>query len=148
MPDANTATLAWFTAKGFTVVTGSDTLSPWDHLPVETLRIFAPYVGIDASGKTKNQLVSGIETALITLMKIEIEEFDAIANVDAGTTADPKYAVNEAKGFATSVLQLSKTEARPQYLYHLGLIPIHTVQLRQHLIRLRLHLARSRCLLQ
>lgn len=92
VPDADTATLEWFTAKGFTVVTGSDTLSPWDYLPVEMLRVFAPYAGIDASGKTKKQLVLGIEAALITLMKIEIEEFDAIANVVAGTTAEPKYA--------------------------------------------------------
>lgn len=92
VPDANTKLVAWFTAKGYTVVAGSDTLSPWDLLPVEQLRIFAPYAGIDPAGMTKAQLVAAIETALITLMKIEITEFDAIPDVNGGTSADPVYA--------------------------------------------------------
>lgn len=92
VPDANTKLIAWFTAKGYTVVAGSDTLSPWDLLPVEQLRIFAPYAGIDPAGMTKAQLVAAIETALISLMKIEITEFDAIPDVNGGTIADPVYA--------------------------------------------------------
>lgn len=92
VPDADTTTLAWLTAKGYTVVSGSDTLSPWDYLPIEQLKLFAPYAGIDPAGLTKAQLVAAIETALITLMKIEITEFDAIADVDGGTVAEPVYA--------------------------------------------------------
>lgn len=92
VPDADTRLIAWFTHQGYTVVAGSDTLSPWDLLPVEQLRIFAPYAGINPAGMTKAALVAAIETALITLMKIEITKFDAIADVDGGTLAEPVYA--------------------------------------------------------
>lgn len=92
VPDANTALLAWFTAKGYTVVAGSDTLSPWDYLSVAELARFVPYAGIDPTGMTKAQLVAAIETALITLMKIEITAFDAIADINGGTLAVPTYA--------------------------------------------------------
>ncbi len=92
VPDANTKVIGWFQARGYTIVPGSDTLSPWDLLPVEQLRIFAPYGGINPAGMTKAQLVAAIETALITLMKIEITQFDDIADVDGGTTADPVFA--------------------------------------------------------
>lgn len=85
-------TYGWFQNKGYTVVSGSDTLSPWDMLPVEQLRIFAPYAGIDPTGMKKSALVAAIETALITLMKIEITEFDAIPDIDGGTVAEPKFA--------------------------------------------------------
>lgn len=91
VPDADTNTIGWFQNKGYTVVSGSDTLSPWDLLPVEQLRIFAPYAGIDHIGKTKKQLVAAIETALITLMKIEITAFDAIPDIDGGTLAKPVF---------------------------------------------------------
>lgn len=92
VPDADTATIAWFTAKGYTIVAGSDTLSPWDYLPIETLQTFAPYAGIVYAGMDKKELVEAIETALITLMKIEITAFDAIADIDGGTLAEPTYA--------------------------------------------------------
>lgn len=92
VPSSDTALIAWFTKTGYTIVQGSDTLSPWDCLPVEQLRIFAPYTGIDPEGMTKAQLVAAIETALITLMKIEITEFDAIPDIDGGTTAEPVFA--------------------------------------------------------
>lgn len=92
VPDADTATLAWFNKTGYTIVLGSDTLSPWDPLPVEQLRFFASYCGINPTGMAKYALVAAIETALITLMKIEITEFDEIADLDGGTTADPTYA--------------------------------------------------------
>lgn len=92
VPDADTNTLAWLDAKGYEIVSGSDTLSPWDLLPVETLRIFAPYAGIDPAGLAKYQLVAAIETALITLMKIEITAFDAIADIAGGTLAKPVFA--------------------------------------------------------
>lgn len=92
VPDANTKLLAWFTAKGYTVVQGSDTLSPWDLLPVEQLEIFAPFAGIDPTEMTKAELVAAIETALITLMKIEITAFDAIPDIDGGTLAGPVFA--------------------------------------------------------
>lgn len=93
VPDADTVLCAWFVAKGYTVVAGSDVLTPWDRLPIEQLRIFAPYVGIlNGNALTKQALVAAIETALITLMKIEITAFDAIADVTAGTVAVPLYA--------------------------------------------------------
>lgn len=92
VPDADTKVIAWFTAHGYTVVPGSDTLSPWDELPVEQLRIFAPFAGINPTGMTKDLLVEAIETALITLMKIEILAFDAIADMNGGTVALPTYA--------------------------------------------------------
>ena len=92
VPDADASSINWLTAKGYTVVSGSSILSPWDYLTKAQLQQFAPYAGIDITGKTKQQLVSAIETALITLMKIEITEFDAIVDVDAGTLADPTYA--------------------------------------------------------
>lgn len=91
VPDAETITIAWFQDRGYTVVSGSDTLSPWDLLPVEQLRIFAPYAGITPTGMTKAQLVAAIETALITLMKIEITAFDAIPDIDGGTLAEPVF---------------------------------------------------------
>ena len=92
VPTADTALIAWFTAKGYTVVAGSDTLSPWDYLTIEQLAGFAPYAGINPAGMTKAALVTAIETALITLMKIEITAFDAITDVDGGTLAEPTYA--------------------------------------------------------
>lgn len=98
VPDANTALVNWFVHNGYIVVPGSDTLSPWDLLPVEQLRIFAPYAGIDPTGMTKAALVVTIETALITLMKIEITAFDDINTdvivdneIDGGTTVDPVF---------------------------------------------------------
>ena len=91
VPDANTNTIGWFQNKGYTVVSGSDTLSLWDMLPVEQLRIFAPYAGIDPTGMPKAVLVAAIETALLTLMKIEITAFDAIPDIDGGTTANPVF---------------------------------------------------------
>lgn len=92
VPDAETVLLAWFTAKGYTVVAGSDTLSPWDYLPVSELIKFAPYIGVDPAGMTKAALVAAFETALITLMKIEITAFDAIPDFNGGTVAEPVYA--------------------------------------------------------
>ena len=91
VPDANTGLIAWFTAKGYTIVAGSDTLSPWDYLPMSELKMFAPYAGINPAGMTKDVLVAAIETTLITLMKIEITAFDAIADVSAGTIAAPVF---------------------------------------------------------
>lgn len=96
VPDADTNTIGWFQNKGYTVVSGSDTLSPWDMLPVEQLRIFAPYAGIDPTGMTKSALVAAIETALITLMKIEIIAFDAIPDIDGGTVAEPVFVDKDA----------------------------------------------------
>mgnify|MGYP000887687600 CR=1 FL=1 len=92
VPDADVTTINWFTHHGYLVVPGTDTLSPWDLLPVEQLRIFAPFAGIDSTGMTKAQLVMAIETALITLMKIEITAFDAIPDIDGGTIAEPVFA--------------------------------------------------------
>lgn len=91
VPDANTALIAWFDDNGYSVVSGSDTLSPWDLLPAEQLRIFAPYAGINPAGLTKVQLVAAIETALISLMKIEITAFDAIPDISGGTLAEPLF---------------------------------------------------------
>jgi len=67
-------------------------LFPLGSFAVEQLRIFAPYAGINPAGMTKAVLVNAIETALITLMKIEITQFDAIADIDGGTTAEPVFA--------------------------------------------------------
>lgn len=91
VPDTETITIDWFQDRGYTIVSGSDSLSPWDLLPVEQLRIFAPYAGIDHIGMTKAQLVAAIETALITLMKIEITAFDSIPDIDGGTLAEPVF---------------------------------------------------------
>lgn len=92
VPDANTTLINWFIAKGYTVVPGSDTLSPWDYLPLEHLQTFAPYAGIDPAGMDKATLVGAIETALISLMKIEITAFDAIPNIAAGKAGAAIYA--------------------------------------------------------
>jgi len=92
VPDADTTLLAWFTNNGYTVVSGSDTLSAWDYLTKDELTTFAPYMGIDVADKTKQELVTAIETALITLMKIEITEFDAIASIDGGAAGEADYA--------------------------------------------------------
>ena len=91
VPDDNTNTIGWFQNKGYTVVSGSDTLSPWDMLPVEQLRNFAPYAGIDPTGMPKAVLVAAIETALLTLMKIEITAFDEIPDIDGGTVTKPVF---------------------------------------------------------
>jgi hypothetical protein len=92
VPDADTNTITWFTHQNYIVVPGSDTLSPWDYLTKTELSTFAPYAGIDPTGMSKAVLVAAIETALITLMKIEITAFDAIADIDGGTIAEPTYA--------------------------------------------------------
>jgi hypothetical protein len=92
VPDAETYLINYFLHKGYLVVPGANLLSPWDLLPLEQLQIFAPYAGIDPTGMTKAALVAAIETALLTLMKIEITAFDAIPAVDGGTVADPTYA--------------------------------------------------------
>ena len=91
VPDANTAVVAWFTAKGYTVVPLVDALSPWDYLKTEELAALAPYVGIAPTGMTKAALVAAIEGQLV-LMKVEITAFDAIPNLAAGTVATPVYA--------------------------------------------------------
>ena len=91
VPDAETEVIAWFTLKGYTVVPGVDALSHWDCLTKETLVNFAPAVGVDPEGMTKAELVAAIE-AQLALMKIDITAFDAIANVDGGTVAEPEYA--------------------------------------------------------
>ena len=92
VPDAKTVLVNYFIHKGYVVVPGSDTLSPWDYLPKDELIIFAPYIGIDPTGLTKAALVAAIETTLTSLVKIEITAFDAIPDVDGGTLATPKYA--------------------------------------------------------
>jgi hypothetical protein len=96
VPDADTDSIAWFTSKGYTVVPGSDTLSPWDYLSKAELETFAPYAGINPAGMTKAQLIAAIETALITLMKIEITAFDVIPDIDGGTIAEPVFADKDA----------------------------------------------------
>lgn len=110
VPDANTGLIAWFTAKGYTIVAGSDTLSPWDYLPMSELQMFAPYAGINPAGMTKDVLVAAIETVLITLMKIEITAFDAIADVNGGTVATPTY-VNAAAVIAALPTTVTATFA-------------------------------------
>jgi len=114
VPDANTTAVAWFTAKGYTVVPAVDVLSPWDYLKTEELVTFAPYVGIAPTGMTKAALVAAIEGQL-ELMKVEITSFTAIANVSAGTVAAPVYANATAVKAAlpTSVLCDAGTVAVP-----------------------------------
>ena len=90
--DADTERQAYFTAKGYTVVTGADALSVWDRLPLATLQGLAPKFGINPAGKTKAQLVTAVELNMSTHLKIEITAFDAIANVSAGTVAVPLFA--------------------------------------------------------
>ena len=92
VPDTDVNTVAWFTDRGYTVVTGSNVLSPWDYLTLEELRIFAPYISYDTTGKTKKEIVAAIEAALITLMKIEIIEFDDIPNIAGGKVGAATYA--------------------------------------------------------
>lgn len=92
VPDAETELISWFSHRNYTVVNGSDTLSPWDYLSTAQLATFAPYAGIDSAGLTKAQLVAAIETALITLMKIEITAFDAIPDIAGGTASKPVFA--------------------------------------------------------
>lgn len=92
LPNSETSILAWLTANGYTIVQGSDSLSPLDDLTFDQLVRFAAYCGVDATDKTKQQLVSAIETALITLAKYEIAAFDALAAVSAGTVAAPLFA--------------------------------------------------------
>ncbi len=96
VPDADTTTIAWFNARYYTIVAGSDTLGLWDLQPVALLREVAPLCGINPTGMTKAQLVAGIEAALITHMKIEITEFDTIPDVDAGKAGSAKYADSNA----------------------------------------------------
>jgi len=91
VPVSQAALIAWFTAQGYTVVQGSDTLSPWDELTFAQVVKIAAMCGITVTGETKQELVAAIETALITIAKYEITAFNAIANLSAGTVAVPKY---------------------------------------------------------
>ena len=90
--DTAIETIEWFQNNGFEIVAGSSILSPWDYLTVEELNAFAPYASINTAGMTKGQIVTAIETALITLMNFEITAFDAIADLDGGSVATPTYA--------------------------------------------------------
>jgi hypothetical protein len=92
VPLSDEVMIDWLTANGYTAVQGSDTLSPWDELTFDQLVRFAAYCGVDATDKTKQELVSAIETALITIAKYEITAFDELEDVDAGTVAAPTYA--------------------------------------------------------
>ncbi len=92
VPSSNVVMTDWLTANGYTIIQGSDTLSPWDDLTFEQLVLFGAYCGIDVEGKTKQELVTAIETALISIAKYEIAAFDALAAVSAGTVAAPLFA--------------------------------------------------------
>lgn len=91
VPAEQTVLIAWFTAKGYTIVQGSDTLSPWDKLTAAQIVEFAALCGIATAGKTKQELVAAIETALITIAKYEIASFDALTARSAGTVAVPLF---------------------------------------------------------
>jgi len=68
VPDADTATLAWFTAKGYTVVEGKDALTFWDKLSTVQLLEFATEQEItDADQMTKSELITAIETLIATI---------------------------------------------------------------------------------
>ena len=86
----------YFTNKGYTVVAGSNKLSPWDYLTIEQLRVFAPYAGITPGDNPKHELIRLIETTLLTLMKIEIAAFDDIPDIDGGKAGDLTYADGDA----------------------------------------------------
>jgi len=86
----------YFRNKGYTVVAGSNQLSPWDHLTIEQLRVFAPYAGITPGDNPKHELIRLIESTLLDLMKIEITAFDAIPDIDGGKAGDLTYADAEA----------------------------------------------------
>lgn len=91
VPDANTGLIAQFTAKGYTSVAGKDALSPLDYLTKAQLVSLAAYFGVNATGKTKAQLIVEYETQLAAA-KIEITAFTAIDDVSAGTVAVPLFA--------------------------------------------------------
>ena len=90
-PNEKVTALAELTAKGYTVIQGSDSLSPWDKLTKEQIVEFGAYCGVAVIG-TKQEIITLIEAALITLAKFEILAFDAIANRSAGTVAAPIFA--------------------------------------------------------
>jgi hypothetical protein len=91
VPTASTGLIAWFTAKGYTIIQGSDTLAPWDYLTKEQVIEFAKYCGVTATG-TKQEMITLIEADVFSVAKYEITAFDAIANKSAGTVAAPVYA--------------------------------------------------------
>lgn len=91
IPDSETSLLAKFTAKGYTVKSGKDSLSMFDQLTSSELAQLAYFTGVLASGKTKAQLVEEIESQLGD-MKVEITSFNKIADVDAGSAGAANYA--------------------------------------------------------
>lgn len=62
VPDANTALLADLTAKGYTVVTGSDSFGAFGKLTKTELIAIASGMGLTTTDKTKAQLIALIET--------------------------------------------------------------------------------------
>ncbi|PKM65995.1 MAG: hypothetical protein CVU86_06995 [Firmicutes bacterium HGW-Firmicutes-11] len=84
--------LAWFTAKGYEIVSGTNRITPIDRLPFAELIRLAPFVGVNPANKEKFELVALIEAAVKTVYKLTIAAFDAIANVSAGTVAVPLFA--------------------------------------------------------
>lgn len=104
VPDENTELIAWFEARGYDVVPG-DVLFLWDYQPGDLLRKFAPYAGITGVKEmSKKNLVAGLETVFISLMKIDIAKYDNIVfpedvtvldadtnQIDGGAKADPIY---------------------------------------------------------
>lgn len=88
--DANL--LAYFDGKGYTEVQGGDVLQAFDYLTRTDLDRIAASMSIDTSEMEKYEVIQAIETALITIIGIAITEFDAIADIDGGTLAEPTYA--------------------------------------------------------
>ena len=91
VPDADTNLTGWFTAKGYTVVEGVDTLTPLDYLTLAQLQSLAPYYGLLTTGLTKAALVAAIEAQLAE-MKIEITSFTALTSRSVGTEGEAIYA--------------------------------------------------------
>ncbi len=91
VPDANTELIAWFEARGYGVVPG-DVLFLWDYQTGDLLRKFAPYAGIDdVKDKSKKELVAGLETVFLDLMKIDISAYDDIVFPEGVLILDSNY---------------------------------------------------------
>jgi len=87
----DTQSIAWFTAKGYKVLDGQDFLSFWDTLTVEQVTTIANAAGVTTEDKKKWEIVTGLETALKSVINMDINSFEALADINGGKVGAAAY---------------------------------------------------------
>src|SRR5574344_1280009 len=84
IPDTAVNTLARLEANGYTVVTGSDELTPWDKLNSAELKEILTYLEVeDVDELSKSELVQALQNNATVNLDIE-SILTTFSNIDAG----------------------------------------------------------------